>query len=386
MRIEDVTVEVRDVDLRRVGQIMPEHVDLRATLRDMAAGEWVCRLPLIPATRHLTDALLEPGGGLVITHVDPTVGVLWSGPGLPTEDAGQDNPAGTLTVNGTTDDVLLWNRQAYPLNGGLHTVTGTAEATMIAYVMANLGPTAGPGREVPGFTAALDLGRGGDVTRTAWYDRLGELLAGIAVPAGLSFRVVQVGDHLEFQVTDPQDRTGEVRLDLRNGTLASHSATVQPPTVTDVVVLGQGDRPNRTQVPVTTTAAAPWGPLFRVEQVLDQRNTDDPAALAQAGVKALLDAAGGASVSAVPSDDQTMAWPLKWDRGDDVAVIVSGTEYPARVTEVQVIMDADGVKVGAALGNLPTPDRYTALRRDADALASRLEALERLVAASTLTQ
>lgn len=395
MRADEVVVEVRDKTLTRRGQIPTGLLDLDATLVASGVGSWRLRLPTSvpgrPEVAAMADLLRTPGSGLVVTHVDPAVGVLFSGPmQTPEAKAGASDPAGTLTVQGVTDDVLLFKRRAYGQPSiadvsaqtvGWDVRTGVAETVMRAYVDANMGPSAPVSRRVSLLTLAPDLGRGPSVTRSERFTVLGEVLQEIGTVAGLGFRVVQVGDVLQFQVYAPTDRTGLVRLDVRNGTLSEQSASVSPPSVTRAIVAGQGEGADRTLLERTTAeslaAEEEWGPWGRVESFIDQRQTDDLTELQQAGDKAL--AEGGATtttVRAVPADDLTMRYPIDWGLGDRVTVIVDGQETTSRVASAQIILDASGVRVGAGLGEV-TGWSPPASRREVAQVTARVSQLER---------
>lgn len=389
--MDDITVEVRDVNLVRRGIIQAEYLDLRMTLRDLAVGEWAVRLP----SDHPMAAWLKlPGSGLIVTHRDPAVGVLMSGPRtVPDDQATQADPTGTLVVSGVSDDVVLWNRVAYPTpstadvtaqTSAYDVRSGAAETVMRSYVSVNLGPAAPVARRIPGFTLAPDLARGGSVTRSARWDRLGDLLAEVAALAGLGFRVVQIGDHLEFQVTDPVDRTGLIRLDLLTGTLASRAATSSPPTVTRAIVAGQGQGSARTFVERSNAAAeSDWGPFGRIERYVDSRNTNITAELQQAGDKVLVDGEAAAAVKVVPGDGQSMPWPQTWNVGDRVAIVVGDIEETATVSAVTVLVNKSGVKVGASVGDVSGWTPTAAVERAQAATDARVSALERTAEVAT---
>lgn len=395
MRVDELILEVRDKTLARKGQIPPELLVLDAQLVDLGVGTWKVTLPTsVPGRPEVADmvALLRtPGSGLIVTHVDPAVGVLWSGPmQVPGVSADASDPQGTITVEGVTDDVILWRRRAYPTpasadvtaqTNGWDVRTGTAESVMRAYVDANLGPPAPASRRITALSLAANLHRGPDFIKSVRFDVLGDLLVEIAVLAGLGFRVVQVGSGLVFQVLSRTDRSGLVRLDLLNGTLASTATKVVPPELTRAIVAGQGEGAARTLIERSTTeslaAETAWGPWGRSEEFIDQRQTDVLAELQQAGDKRLTEAgATSTSVTAIPADDQTMRYPQDWGLGDTVAVVVEGQETKPRVASVQIVAGPGGVRVGAGIGEVAgwkPPATVAAL----DSVSSRVGALER---------
>lgn len=387
MDVRDLVVEVRDRNLQRVGQITPERLNFQATLRDLEPGEWSLPLPVEdPMVVHLR----APGAGVIVSHRDPAVGTLLSGPVNPdTQEASAADPTGTHTFKGDTDDVLLWNRAAYPTptrggmdnQGGWWTLRDHAETVMLALVAANLGPDAPVERSVEFLDVAPSLQRGHIVSVSARFDPIGELLAPLARGAALGFRMIQVGTRLRFEVTTPQDRRDLVRLDLRNGTLSSYAVETVAPGLTFAIVAGQGQGAARTLVSRTTQAALDAerdrGPWARKEAFIDRRDTDELPALEQAGDEALAEAAGGVSVKAVPGDDQSMAWPTKWAVGDTIGVNTPARQSWARVTSVTLIAGPEGVKVGAGIGDVAGWTPTAALERRQRDLEERLARLER---------
>lgn len=384
----DLIVEVRDVTLERRGQIPPEMLDLTFTERDLSPGEWTLRLP---AELPQAAILRQPGAGLIVTHTDPEVGVLTSGPvRTPDHTADIADPTGMVVFTGASDSLLLWHRRAYPLpttaDVSAQTVAydqrnGSAEAVMKAFVSANMGLAAPAARRIMALQVQANLNRGPHIKSSARFDVIGELLASIATVSGLGFRVVQVGGTLEFQVFEPRDRTKFVRLDLHNGTLSSHNVKSSPPPVTRAIVAGQGEGAERTILERTNAEAvlaeAAWGPWGRIEEFIDQRQTDDPLELQQAGDERLTEGAAVLSVTAIPSDDQTMRWPQDWGVGDRVSIVVEGQEVESRVTSATVLANRDGVRVGAGIGDVTGWDPTNGLATKVSSQERRLSSLER---------
>lgn len=392
MRATDLLVEVRDRNLTRVAQIKPEHLDLTATIVYNGVGKWSLRLP---AEHAAVGALLTEGSGVI---VHGPAGTLFSGPtSTPTVSATLADPRGMVTIDGVTDDTILWRRLAYPTPTSADVTaqiaaydvrTGRADAVMHAFVSANLGPSAPASRRVNALTFAAVVGLGPTVTKSARFDVLGDLLGEIATAAGLRFRVVQVGATLRFEVTEVTDRSATVRFDLRNGTLSSHEFAQSPPSLTRAIVAGQGQGEERTFVERTTAAGLAaeslWGPFGRVERFLDQRNTDDPTELQQAGDKALAeDGATAVAVKAVASDDLTMLFALDWNVGDAVTVVIDGQEPSSTVTSATLLVGRDGVKVGATIGDVQGFSIADALGKRVTSTEQRVSSLERSAEIST---
>ncbi|MFY1620035.1 siphovirus ReqiPepy6 Gp37-like family protein [Micromonospora sp. WMMD736] len=401
MDITHLTVEVRDKNLNRIGQIPP--ADLTLTIEDQYrnVGSWTLRLP---SESPLAAVLRQPGSGILVTLENGDV--LISGPTVKAEDAATStDPNGTLQVDGLTDNVLLADRLAFPNPANLdpanqpqtHDVrTGTCEDLMYAYVNANIGPGA-PISADPNLGSRretrLQLGtnghRGPVVTKRARYDVLGELLANLAATANIGFRVVQVGSKLEFQTFAVTDRSQSIRLDIRNNMLAGHKVASAPPSITRAIVAGQDVERNEgatddewlterqfvaVSSPESRAGESQWG--RRVEVFVDRRQQDGNDELVQAGQEALQQ--GGfsqVSVQVVPMEDFYAALGVDWNLGDLISVVVQGVEMQAVITGYVLKYDSAGFRMGVTLGDPAAIDRAPAAK--VQALDSRVSSLER---------
>lgn len=386
MDLRDLTVEVRDVNLRRLGQIEPEYLTARLEPAYVAPGKWSLSLP---SEHPMAEVLERPGSGIIVTHTDPAIGTLLTGPRTePDRTASVADPRGTTVFTGTSDTVVLWNRLAYPTplsplsaqTNAYDVVTNLdGETAMRRYVDRNAGAQALTGRRVVSLEA-VNAHRGELVTKSARFDNLGDLLASIAVVSGLGFRVVQVGDHLEFQTLTIRDRRKLIRLDLSNGTLASQNAKTRAPSATAMVVAGQGEGAERTILEKVNDSAEvqAYGLFSRVEVFKDQRNTDDLLELEQAADEGLAEGAPSAAITVVPGDDTTMAYPRDWGLGDTITVVVDDTETHSQVTGAVILVNKDvGVRIGASIGDVQGWDPQAGLRKTVADQDRRLSSLER---------
>lgn len=400
MRLDDLTLEVRDRTLKRVGQITKPFLSLKATVRWCGVGEWTLTLP---GDHAMVDELVKEGSGVILLGPDgQTSGVIFSGPTtVPARKRDAQNPDGTFTFTGVTDDVHLLDALAYPspeiADPGAQTRandvrTAKAETLMRTYVSANIGPTAPAGRRRGARTAIVidgaDATRGITVTKSPRFQNLLELLRDIAIlEPTIGFRLVQIGSSLAFQVLDSRDRRAFVRFDVDNGTLTSEEVQQGGPSLTYAIVAGQGEGENRQIIARTTPDAAAaetaWGRV--IESFIDQRNTDETTELQQSGDEALAEGQGGTSVKVIPSDDTTMQVGVDWRQGDRVTVVVNGVEAPTAVTEVAFLVNADGVRAGAALGDVSSFTKQDSLGAQVDALDVRVAQLERSTTAGMLT-
>lgn len=361
MRIQDLVVEVRDSNLDRVGQITERNlVGLEVVARFNAVGAWRITLP---ADDPMADALRAPGAGLIVTGES---GVLLSGPTVSARSVKTAvNPTGVWEISGVDDTAVLGNRIAYPspesddlaLQSDYDVRTGVAETVMKQYVAANLGVDAPVSRRVPGFTVQDDLGRGVSVTGRARFQPLGELLTQLAVTSGLGFDVAQFGAGLQFKVFEPVDRSLSVRMDIDNNRLTKSEYAYTAPQATRVIVAGQGQGAERTLLEVVSEASEDAETIWskRIEVFKDSRNTNDVVELEQAGSEILADKGYTVeSVSVTPTDDDVMNYPADWGLGDKVSVVVGDVTVSQIVTEVAIVVTAEGVKVGATVGDPAT--------------------------------
>lgn len=384
MNINDLTVEVRDGNLARVGQLLPaDLVGFKAVIRFRNVGNWSLTLPVGHA---MAEALRQPNAGLIVTGAN---GVLFSGPTRRAmRSQTRDDRLGTWEISGVTDEAVLGERLAYPTpstadvtaqTSDYDTRTGLASTVMYQYVQANIGSTAPVLRQVDGLTLATDSGIGSTVTGKARFDVLGVLLDKLASIDGLGFEIVQNGAALEFRVYEPVDRSAYVRMDVENNRLSKAEYTYTAPTATRAIVAGSGAGVDRTFVEVTTAdstaAEGLWG--RRIEVFKDARSSGDLTELAQTGVEELADK--GKTIEAIsvsPNDDLTMVFGSDWYLGDRVSVVVGDATISQIVTEVGFSIAADGVRIGATVGEPAAVDTDAAAETSASQ-DDRISNLER---------
>jgi hypothetical protein len=386
MRVDELIIEVRDEDLKRVGQI-PEYnlPGAQFVLRFNNVGSFVLKMP---AGDPLVDLLRTPGYGIVVRG--PGDEVIFSGPTLSAKlDQSPDYPQGLWTIEGSDDTLALTERLAYPdpatddvtaQTSSHDRRTGDAETVIKGYVDANAGLGAVASRQVAGLTVASNLNRGPTVTNAARFTPLQDLLYGIAESAGLGYDIKQVNDDLVFDVFEPVDRSAFVRLDVQNDLLRSAEYGYVAPELTRVIVAGQGEAIDRLFIERTSTDSTAAETLWnrRIEQFKDARQSVEVSELEQAGDEALADTGKTVVMVAVtPSDDQQMRYGLDWNLGDIVSVTAGDVETTATVTEVGISVASDGVRVGATLGTPAPFDFETRLVSRVREQETRVSALER---------
>lgn len=387
MILDDITVEVVDIDLKRLGQIDLQTLNVKAIRRRWGVGEWTVKLP---QEAPLVNDLWTMGAGIIISVRDE---VFLSGPVYkPRLDASSDDPDGLLTFTGYDHNILLNDAKAWPLptqpDVTLQTVaydvrTGDAETVMKGYVNYNIGPgapTARRGKLAQKLTMATNLHRGRTVTKSARFYKLLDLLSEIGAYADLDFRIRQIGSQLVFDVIVPNDRTDFISFDIENGTLENQSIEMSAPELTRAIVAGQGEAELRQFLMRTSTdslqSEQDWGRI--IEEFIDQRQTDDLAELQQAGDERLAEAGfTNVAVKAVPADEYTREYGIDWNLNDLVKVVVNGQSRTTRVTEVALIASPDGVAIGAALGDVSGFHDVSRLGGRLYDAAQKLESLER---------
>jgi hypothetical protein len=389
VRLQDITVEVRDKALTRRGIIRPEELQLELTDNFNNVGSWKLTL----ASEHpLCDTLRTPGSGVIVTGPDD---VLMSGPMVKSEFASTpEDPDGTVSFEGVSDTVCLADALAFPEPSNpdgasqtqAHDVhSGKAETVMHAFVKYNIGPLAPAARRKTGLIMGTDGGRGPDIVQSARFPVLGNLLTDIALLGNLGFRVVQRGSNLVFETYAITDRTAFVRLDVRNGTLSGQRVAISPPGTTRAIVAGQGEQEDRqflqVDTPESIAAEADWG--RRIEKFVDQRNTNDWTELQQAGDEVMADEGFTAiNVQVVPMEDSPARFGKEWGLGDNLVVIVDDQELKSTVTGYVLKVDRDGFKLGALLGDATGFDAGAALSKRVANTETRLSSLEANTAAS----
>ncbi|WJN63035.1 Hub-like baseplate protein [Streptomyces phage phiScoe3] len=384
MKLRDLTVEVRDKTLKRVGVIRPEELVLELEDQFNNVGTWKLTL----AVEHpLTTALRTPGSGVIITG--PT-DVLMSGPTTKNEFAATpEDPGGSVVFEGISDTCVLSDMLSFPdptnVNPTTQTKahddrTGNAETLLHAYVNANIGPSAPAARRKAGLIMGTNLGRGTIMTKSPRFAVLGNLLTDIAVVDGLGFRVVQRGANLVFETYQITDRTKTIRLDVLNNTLAGQRVAITPPSATHVIVAGQGEQVDRAFRDVTTpeslAAEADWG--RRIEVFQDQRDQSDDTQLDQSGLETLAkDGFTSVAVQAVPMEDSAMRFGIDWGLGDVVSVVVNNQELSSTVTGMVMQATSDGFKIGVLLGDATGFNVEAAYAQRVQNTENRVSQLER---------
>lgn len=405
MQVDDLTVEVRNVSLARVGQITGPFLDLKARIPWCGVGEWTVTLP---GDHPMVPFLAAPGAGIIVQGPGPggTTETLFSGPSVaPKRVRNRVNPDGTYTISGVTDEVILQGALAFPdpsisdaqassQSRTNDTRTGATQNLLRSYVAYNIangaiyagGATShAPAGRLRGLRSKLRLsnpsqGAGVSQTKSPRFQNLLELLQEVvAFDPNYGFKVTQVGSYLEFTSTTSADLRSTIRFDIDNGTVASEEVSLQGSTLTAAIVAGQGEGKDRKIV--TRTAAsntadeAAWGLVW--ERFIDQRQAEEEAVLTQKGDEELAASRGGKNAKIVPTDDTTMRLNVDWRAGDLVTSVADSTETTTRITEWVLLANSQAVMVGAGLGDISGLAQQSADTKKVQSLDERVSLLEK---------
>jgi microcystin-dependent protein len=393
IRVDDLLVEIRNSTLGRVGSIPAPDLVLKMQPVFNGIGSWSVTLP---AEHKKVPLLRSPGAGIIVTNLQTGEIIMSGTASKPSKKATSSDPKGLVTIAGLDDNRLPFDALAAPSpsvadfaaqTAANDVRTANAEVLMRQYVDANIGPSAPAGRKTGSIRTRIALeasitNLGATLTKRPRFQNLGELLNEISLESGvnLGWRMVQVGNTIEFQVYQPTDRSAFIRLDVANGTLSDQSVEFAPPEVTRMAVAGQGEGVARKIVSVTTTEAiaaeAEWGLI--IEEFKDQRQTNVETELISAGIGDLNERGfTKVAVKATPSNDQTMVFMVDFFLGDKVTVIIDGQEPKSYVTEAAILVDDKGISTAVAIGDIKDFDSNSAIRGQVNDNTTRISSLER---------
>ena len=386
MQVDDLIIEVRNPDFSRLGQFRPgELVGAKFILKFNNVGSWEMKLP---QGSRLGEFLRLPGYGIIVTGPDESV--IFSGPTLSAQLVQtSDNIDGDWTIVGTSDDIVLLERLAYPTPSTADVTEqtdayddrlGFCETIIKEYVSVNIGPDAPADRKIANLTIETTAGLGLEVQGRARFQTLQEVLYGLAQTSSLGYTIEQLGTDLQFTVYSPLDRTATVRMDMDNSKLSRAEYAYAVAKVTRAIVGGQGEEEFRRFVEVTNTdslaSETDWS--RRIEVFTDGRNSRVTEFLLQDGDEFLADQGKTIiEMSVTPADDFNMRFGRDWYLGDKVTVVINDLEASAVVTEVGISIAADGVRLAATVGTPVGIEYESRVLAKTQQLAQRLSNLER---------
>lgn len=358
MNIEDLAVEIRNAALIRIAQVPEEILDLKATWGPRGTGTWELVLPV--GSEH-ADMLRVPGSGLIVSYKGKEV---LSGPTTKPEIAyTTKDVAGSITFNGVSDSIHLYDRLCYPQpsNPDVSTqtvadwvMTAPAETIMHQIVCTNLGTGAPDERRLDNFSLGHDSEAGDTIAVKLRWSGLAATLNKIAIAHRINYHIIQRSDQLVFETRTAGRREDDVRLSVANGSLSSFKVSYAPPEVTHAIVGGRGSGSNRIFKEFTTPDSEAGSDLWdrRIEKYIDQAGAEDDSALKTAALKELNSKGGTAVTSqAIPLEGDQLNFINDWQVGDFVTADIEGQELSAEVSGG--VLDASDSKValGITLGN-----------------------------------
>lgn len=365
-------------DRVRYGQL--EVLEWSAVLRDCDEGTWTMTL----ADDDLSREVVE--GWRVIASEDSQT--IFSGTVL---SYGGDVGDESLTISGIDDTALLGFRVTYPdptkpaeqqsdaaywkrsgLAGTLlddliyrNAANGAISARRFPFVYVDRGSTTG------------GIGKGSSVSINSRYKNVLEEARTLARAGGMTFWAEQPDGSTDtyFRFRVPEDLTSWAWFSMGDGGgLTGGTYTLTAPTVTNVLVAGQGQGTDRT-IKEHWVAPDPWG--LRIEQFQDRRDTDDPAELEQAGTDTLAEGAASASATVEVEEVPGLVYGVDYRLGDIVRVDFGRAQIDEPVRAVELTGDPFGRTVKLTLGDHATEDDNNPVwDKQIRALARRLRGLE----------
>lgn len=338
-----VEIIVTDRDLQVLDPLRDwTSVDVTLRFNEPASGEVV-----VPLTAQ-NSALLTPGNRIAVKREGD-----WFVAG-PIERPGRQrwslNGERTLTVGFSSDLALIAGRLVYPDPANAITAQGAARRTFTAtnaedVLQTLVDESAGPGaltaREIPQLVIAADASVGSNVTVGFRLDRLGDALRAVAISGGfLGFHTVQVADTIEFRVYAPQDLTESVRFGTNYRNLIEYTYEPEAPRATVAIVGdGSGEGTGRVFRERSSAEASTW---WRIETLVDKRDTTTTDELDATGDQVLAEQAATASLSAICIDTESQRFGDHYRLGDLVSVeLETGDVVADIVRAVRLVVTPD---------------------------------------------
>ena len=287
----------------------------------------------------------------------------------------------TITLSGADFLALLANRVVYPRGTSAwtaqtttpRTITGPAETVIKTLVTENMVTAGDSARNVPNFTVAADLGRGGTVTYTitpptpgtgtgtataTLGPQLMDMVRSVAAQSLIGVQINLAGNQLVFDCYIPRDLSAEAVFSTSLGNLRGDTVSDAVPTA-DVALLEDGaSAPNFTEHDASGDAAAdPWR---RAEIFDDQTSTTAASDLAAAVTSDLTQGASAHVLTITATDIPLLRFgstvpPVQgYQLGDTVTVAIRpGVSYTDIVSGVELTAGSDTagtVYMGPATG------------------------------------
>lgn len=337
-----------DPDRVRRGQL--EVLDWSVVLRDCDEGTWTMTLVDDDLSRQVVSGwrivMVEDQGTLVSGPV-----LSWGG------DVGDES----LTLSGIDDTGMIGFRVTYPdwskpaeqqTDAAYFKRTGPAGEVIDYMVFRNIGPYAIESRRVDGWAHSPASGGrfGSTVSVNTRYKNLLDEARTLARLGGVTFSAAQDANSTRIycRFREPVDRSRWVRFSRDDGGLTGGSYEFTAPTVTNVLVAGQGQGADRT-IKEHSASSGDWG--MRIEQFQDRRDTDDATELEQAGTETLAEGAASASASVEVEEIPGLVYGVDYQLGDTVLVDFGRAQITEPVRAVELSGDGFGRTAKLTLGD-----------------------------------
>ena len=297
----------------------------------------------------------------------------------------------SLTISGIDDTALLGFRVTYPdptkpaeqqSDAAYWKRSGLAGTLLDELIYRNIANGAISTRQFPfvfmdrGSTSG-GIGKGSMVSINTRYKNVLEEARALARAGGVTFWADQPDGTTNtfFRFRVPEDLTSWAWFSRGDGGgLTGGTYTLNAPTVTNVLVAGQGQGTDRT-IKEHWVPPGPWG--LRIEQFQDRRDTDDPAELEQAGTDTIAEGAASASATVEVEEVPGLVYGVDYRLGDIVRVDFGGAVIDEPVRAVELNGDPFGRTVKLTLGDHAAEDDNNPVwDKQIRALARRLRGLE----------
>ena len=223
---------------------------------------------------------------------------------------------------------------------------GAAGAVISRLVRSHVGQSARPENRSP--VVVPDSSRGGQVTVNSRFQNLLDEIRVLAEAGKVTVGTEMVGRQVRLWIREGVDLGRAVRISEANAALESYEHEITAPTVTRVLVAGQGQGAART-LKLMEGNSNEWG--VNVLQFQDRRDTDDIAELEQAGTDTLREGQESASIKIEAVDLPHLRFGHDYRVGDIITVEVGGR---AKVTDVlqtaELSWDGSGRSVKLQVG------------------------------------
>lgn len=360
------------VDPARVRRGQLHALECSVIVRDADVGTW----QTIITDEDLSRRVVE-GWRLIVQDNGRTV---TSGP---VTEYGSNITDRTVTLIGQDDLAPVADRIVYPdptrpasqqTDDAYYKRSGLSGVVTQAMIQQNAGVDALAVRRVEAFAVGSAAGLGVQTTTNLRYGNLLEEARALARGGGFTFTAAQEEDNrIVLRFRAGQDLSRRVRFTQQNGGLSVGIYSIAGPTVTSVLVAGQGEGAARTVS--EHTQDTDWG--RRIEMFQDRRDTDDPEELDEAGRVTLAEGAAGASAKVEINEVPGLVYGIDYQLGDIVTVEFGAATISEPVRAVELVWDGHGRTARLTLGDhQEEDDQTTEWVNHVRDLGSRLRRLE----------